>query len=97
MKTVQLYTQTIEINEDAKVIRIAPQKRCTVIDNKVYSYDTEVATIDWATKTLFVPKSSFSYSKTTTNHLGEVTKMFKLSLFGKRPQVKIKDYTHSTW
>jgi hypothetical protein len=95
-KLVKLYSESIEVRKKIKPIRLCNRK-CTIIGNKVFSYDTLVARIDWVSKALYVPERSFFYSQTTTKQLKEVTNKFNLVVFSFNPDRPIKkgEYTHS--
>lgn len=47
-----------------------------VNENKIYSYNTNVAIINHDNKTILVPKY---YSKTTTKHINYITKLLNYS------------------
>jgi len=97
-KTFLLWSERVNVPEGVTPIRVMSKtnRRCTIIGNDLYSYDTKVATIDWNAKILFIPKRSFSYSLTTSRQLHEVACKFELTTFANRPEEKIRkcDMTH---
>ena len=95
----KLYNSSIEIEKTQKPIRMCSRK-VAIVGEKVFSYDTEVATIDWTSQILYVPQRSFFYSRNTTCHIRKVVKKLNLTLFANKPQRPISkgEYTHSfTW
>lgn len=84
-KTIKLWNSSIEIPKEIQPIRVNGNRRLTIVDDKLYSYDTEVAMIDWESKTIFVKESAFFWSATTTRQIQKVTHQFKLTMFGNRP------------
>ena len=96
IKKIKLYTQCVEVPKDTTIIRIY-SKRCTIVGDRVFSYNTEVAKIDFNAKVLFVKSRAFSYSSTTTGHIRKVIRQFELNLFTdhKFEPIKRSEYSHS--
>lgn len=95
-KRVKLYSEYVEVPKEIKLTRICSRK-CTILGDRVFSYDTEVAKIDHNAKILFVKERAFRYSLRTTRHIKEVEVKFELTLFTSHDFKTIKkgDYTHS--
>lgn len=92
----KLYNKYIDIDQRIKPIRLF-NRRATIVGDRLYSYDTQVAMIDWESKIIFSKERAFFYSKTTTKHIQEVARKYELKMFGGRPNRVIhkNEYTHS--
>lgn len=97
-KLVKLYSEVVRIPILIDPIRVGDKRarRCTIIADKLYSYDTQVAVIDWTAKAIFVRERAYRYSPTTTRQISRVTREFELTMVAEQHgRIRKADYTHS--